>query len=657
MKTHHTSACLILVAILAAGCGGGSSAGSGNCSLGSAAGCGGTLPPPPPPTSGGNDPPPPVDPAASVETVSLVASSSELPSSGLPGTEVTVTALLKSASNVAVGGAKVDFSSDSGFLAVTSATSDASGKVTAILSTGGSQQNRPIKVTARAGSKAGDVIVNVTGTHFAFAAPSFVPLGSTTSVLATLLDSADRPIAGQPVTASGTGGGSVSLGASTTDSRGQVPVRISAATRGPGEVTVSALGASATRAISVTGSDVALLPAVTVGAGGSELLQEVKVGACAPVDGAIASGAGGSVTLSTSRGELYSDAACTQALSGPVGFSGASFRRAWIKSDNVGVASIDAIVSNGARGSTRLEFVASLSATARVNVQPDLAVVGSGERSTLIAVVRDGTPANNLVKGATVQFSILADPSGGTLLSPFSSVTGSDGVARAVFQAGPADGGKDGTVIQARIVDVPSATGTANLTVNKKALSIQFGTGNKLIVHSLAVLQQDFAVFVSDSAGNPVRDVTISAAAWPVSYWKGELKWKPMVKDTLSPGMWAAEYSAQCMNEDVQRRGLFDSAFDRNGNRMLDPGIPLNVSSSGKTDALGLATVSLRYPADRAYWVSVELTVTGTVSGTESVARNTFLLTGVAGDYNEVTVQPPGRLSPFGLAASCATTH
>jgi hypothetical protein len=277
-------------------------------------------------------------------------------------------------------------------------------------------------------------------------------------------------------------------------------------------------------------------------------------------------------------------------------------------------------------------------------------VVGSGERSTLIAVVRDGTAANNLVKGATVQFSIVSDPSGGNLLSPFTSVTGSDGIARAVFVGGPADGGKNGTVIQARIAELPSATGVTSLTVNKKALSIQFGTGNQLIEFSTAVLQEDFAVFVSDSAGNPVRDVAISAAAWPTYYKKGHYDFYIDPDVVGDKGIWrVADASYVCANEDVQRKGLYESAYDTNNDGMLEPGIPLTVSASGKTDAMGMATVSLRYPRDRAAWVKVELTVTGTVSGTESLARNAFWLPALAKDLSEKGVTPPGRISPYGM--------
>jgi hypothetical protein len=663
LKTRYTSACLLAVAVLLSGCGGGGgSASTGSCSLGASSGCGGTLPPDPPVTPGTpgtpGTPTPPPDPSASVGSVDLVASSAELGSAGQAGAEVVVTALVKTSGNVAVSGAAVQFAADSGFLAVTSATSDATGKATARLGTGGSRANRPIKVTATVNGKSAATVVNVTGTHLLFNAPAYMAVGDSNTVSATLLDSANQPIAGQAIAASAKNGNTVRLGAAASDSNGQVQVQIGATTRGTEEITLSALGASMTRQVTVTGTDISLSPSVTLDASGNQVLKEIKIGACAPIDGGTTLAAA-SVTISASRGTLYRDAGCSQPLTGALPVTNGKFPTAYIVSDNAGVTTIDGALSNGAHGSTSLEFVAPLAATSHVTLQADQAVVGSGERSTIIAVVRDGTTANNLVKGATVQFSIVADSSGGNLLAPFSAVTGSDGVARAVFVGGPADSGKEGAVIQARITELSYATTSIALTVNKKALSIQFGTGNSVVEYSSTVFQKDFTVFVSDSAGNAVKDVVISAAAWATDYVKGYYVWNNYSGSTtgIEQGYWGIKRTAICPNEDIFRKGLFDYALDANGNGRLDPGIPLTITGSAKTDALGMAVVSVRYPRDRATWIVAELTVTGTVSGTEAVARRSQELPGLASDYAFYDVAPPGRISPYGSSASCRDTN
>jgi hypothetical protein len=638
---------MLLVAILAAGCGGGGGEGSSTCSLGASVGCGGSITPPGPPDGSGG---PSTNPSAAVAAVSVVTSGTDLPSSGLPGTEVTVTALVKSSANVGIAGAKVEFAADSGFLSVASATTDESGKATAKLSTGGSPANRPIQVTVKSGNQSGSATVSVSGTRLSFNAPASLAVGGNAELVATLVDSAGRPIQGATVTASARIGNAITLGAPRTDASGQVPVQLKGSARGTEEFTVGALGVTVTRAVVVSGGDVVFQPAITTDTNGAETLKEVAAGSCTQVDGTSTSGSG-SITLSTSRGTLYSDAACTHPVAGPLGYSGGTLPRVWLKSADVGVATIDGVLASGGRGSTRIEFIAPLRPTSRVDLQADQALVGAGERSTLVAVVRDGTSANNVVKGATVQFSIVSDLSGGALLAPLSAVTGSDGVARAVFVAGPNAGDKSATVIQAKVLELPSATSTTSLTVNKKALSIQFGTGNKLIAFNGAVLQQDFAVFVSDSAGNPVKDVTISASAWVINYSKGSFALQ-------STGGWTQHALVTCPNEDVLRRGIFDRALDTNGNGILDPGVPLTITVSGKTDAMGLAMLALRYPADRAYWNDVEVKVSGTVAGTETTPRSMVLtLGGIANDYNDDTVPPPGAISPYGTSGSCTSAN
>lgn len=653
MRTLQYSAWILAAGLALAGCGGGGGGeiGPNTCSLTNPGGCGGTAQPAPSPAP----PPAPPSPAENAAAISLVFSGSELGSAGMAGDDVSVTALVKSADNTAVADAPISFSADSGFLAVSSVKTDRGGKASAMLGTGGSRMNRPIRITARVGSQVTSAVVNVVGTRLTVSGPGALKLGESADLVATLVDSANRPISGETVTYGVKNGNGLTTASSVSDSQGQVRMKLQGSQRGDEQVTVAALGATAAKPVAVTGSELVLQPSITVNAGGLELLKEIVVGTCSPVDGNYLTSQTGNVVLTASRGGLYSDALCTQPLTGSLAIASGSIPRSYIRSDNAGVSTIDAVVAGGASGATRIEFVAPLAATSTLNLQSDLAVVGSGERSNLIAVVRDGTAANNLVKGALVQFSIVTDPSGGNLALPFTAVTGSDGIARGVFVAGPGDGGKDGTVLQARLAALPLAVASTVLTVNKKALSIQFGTGNLLSEYSAAVLQKEFAVFVSDSAGNPVRDVAITAAAWPTMYAKGGHRWEHFNPPLLEPGMWVPEPTIICDNEDVARRGLFDPTFDRNGNGVLDPGIPLSVVSGGKTDALGMTTVTLRYPRDRANWVKVELTVAGTVAGTESRARNAFWLPSLAEDADKFGVSPPGATSPYGVSPSCSS--
>lgn len=675
----HRLPAAFLTALLVslAGCGGGGStdtqAGAG-CSLHSTAGCGGSPPPPinppvNPPVTPPITPPviPPVtppEPASLASAVNLVFSSTELASAGLAGSEVAVTALVKDGANLALPNATISFAADSGILGSVDAVTDKNGQARALLGTGGANSNRNITVTANVGARSGKGTVAVTGSSVELLGPAALMLGQGADLTVTVRDSAKRPVAGAAIAYSTGAGNGLRVkdgGAALSNAQGQLLLRLTAGSLGKDAVSVSALGAAAAQAYAVAGSELRLSPAVGQDASGADVLPEVATLACQPIDvrydkAGVAQT--GSASLSTSRGSLFADSACSQAVPASLIFNNGNLPRSYVQSANAGVATITAAVAGGPSAQTRLEFVAPLSPASKLAVQAEPAVLrantatsaDSASISTISAVVRDGA-ASNLVKNAPVLFSILSDPSGGYLRQAGRVLTGSDGLARAVYVAGQADSGRDGVLIQARIEGAAQAAATAlvRLTVARQALSIKLGTGSLLHEYSTSVLQKDFTVFVSDSAGNAVSGVAITAAAWPSRYAKGYYVWeadKPEFPDT---GVWRLalpRYS--CANEDVLRNGIFDAAYDRNGNGVLDPGIPLTVSASGLSDALGMATVTLSYPRNHGSWVHVALTVRGTVSGTEASATADFPLSTLARDFSARRVDPPGRISPYG---------
>ena len=669
---RHLSAALLAAFLVSlAGCGGGSAdtqAGAG-CSLHGTAGCGGSPPPLNPPVTPPVTPPviPPVtppEPATLASAVNLVFSSTELASAGLAGSEVAVTALVKDDANLALPNAKISFATDSGILGSVDAVTDKNGQARALLGTGGANSNRSITVTANVGMRSGKGTVAVTGSTVEVLGPAALMLGQGADLTVTVRDSARKPVSGAAIAYSTGAGNGVRVkdgGAALSNAQGQLVLRLTAGSLGKDAVSVNALGAAATQAYAVAGSDLRLNPAVSQDAGGADVLPEVGTLACQPIDvrydkAGVAQT--GSASLSTSRGSLFADSACSQALPTSLMFSNGNLPHSYVQSANAGVTTITAAVAGGPSAQTRLEFVAPLSAASKLAVQAEPAVLranmtpsaGSANISIIGAVVRDGT-ANNLVKNAPVLFTILSDPSGGYLRQAGRVLTGSDGLARAEYVAGAADSGRDGVLIQARIEGAAQAAATAlvRLTVARQALSIKLGTGSLLREYSASVLQKDFAVFVSDSAGNAVPGVAITAAAWPSRYAKGYYVWqadKPEFPDT---GVWRLalpHYS--CANEDVLRNGIFDAAYDGNGNGVLDPGIPLTVSTSGLSDALGMATVTVSYPRNFASWVRIALTVRGAVSGTEASATADLPLPTLASDFSARRVDPPGRLSPYG---------
>ena len=368
----------------------------------------------------------------------------------------------------------------------------------------------------------------------------------------------------------------------------------------------------------------------------------------------------GPVALSASRGAIYSDPGCTSALNTPLTLVNGN-ATGYVSALSPGVATLTAN-AGGVTVQGTLEFVAPLTASATISVQADPAVVGANlpgstvQQTTLRAIVRDGTSENNLVKNAQVAFSIVTDPSGGSLTQPSVVTTASDGSASVSYIAGTADTKLDGVTIQAQLQGASTASALVNLTVAKKSLFISAGTGATIGTPNPATYQVDYAVFVTDAAGNAVPGVNITGSVRPRYYYKGQLYFLGI------QGPWAVSTDADkiqtaCLNEDTNSNGILDSVEDINGNGRLDPGIPITVTSSGTTDANGQAVVSLIYPRDRANWLDVDLTSRGQVSGTEARYVGYTRLPGLATDYSSVTTAPPGRYSPYGTVRTGDTLN
>jgi hypothetical protein len=210
--------------------------------------------------------------------------------------------------------------------------------------------------------------------------------------------------------------------------------------------------------------------------------------------------------------------------------------------------------------------------------------------------------------------------------------------------------------------NAPSSTPTSapsplpNDTQDTPPISIQFGTGNLVTPYSATLYKKDYSILISDASGNPVSGASVTVSVWPIAYRKGRYRWMSYTPGAISePGSWVFDASlSNCANEDVNRNGVRDAGEDINDNGALEPGVPITVNISGVTDAAGIANISLIYPKDRANWTDVELTVRGTVVGTESVAKNAFALPGLADDYTKLQVSPPGQPSPYGVEG-CAS--
>jgi hypothetical protein len=582
-----------------------------------------------------------------VPTLTLTADSGTLPSGGTKN--VTVTALVRDANNNVVPNVTVSLKSDSGSLSVTNPVTNAQGVVTGTLGIGGDATSRDIKVSASVtGAAATPIVVRVSGNVLTLSAAPSISVGASTDVTVKLVDSAGNPLVGKPVTYS-SNANSLTVkdgGSAVTNSGGQLVLSYTASGGTADVVSVKAMGELASTGITINSSTFA----VRVLDGSGNVEASAAIGGCQQV--AVTNAPGSSVTISTSRGTVYSNASCSAALSGALGLSGGA-ATAYVNATGPGVATLTAN-AGGQTTQTVLEFYAPVTSVSTITLQVDPAIIGTNaagstsEQATLRAVVRDGTAQNNLVKNATVSFSILSDPSGGKLTEPSVATTGADGASSTNFIAGSSVTPTGGVRIQARLIGGSNAAATATLTVAQKSLFISAGTGNTVLTPSSTTYQMDYVVIVTDATGNAVRNVNLTAAVLPTFYYKGALAY------TAPTGPWEPVSRTACANEDLNNNGILDAGEDFNGNGVLDPGIPVTVTPTVTTDSTGRATVSLVYPRDRVYWLDVNLTIQGATQGTESRYTSLVHLIGLSGDYSSQNVRPPGATSPYGVSTTCS---
>ncbi|MGH8254124.1 MAG: hypothetical protein ACRES2_08785, partial [Steroidobacteraceae bacterium] len=349
-------------------------------------------------------------------------------------TSANLTAYVRDANNNFVSGALVVFTSDSGGLAVTQATTDDHGVATATLNTLGDPSDRPIAITATVTTKTGDIsgtaTVNVTGTTLNLQGQQALTVGQQALYTVRLVDSGNTPIAGATVTVTPPGALTVDQTTLTTDANGTATFTGTGATGSAGDLVVSALGAPGRIPISVNGDAVSFTAPAADSTVDLNTQQTVTVNWSQ--DGTPV--ANGTVNMATTRGCIVTGATTTctgQPTTATVMTDASGNATITVVSDNAGGATISGTVTGGTAGTLALEFIATTAAT--IDVQPDVFTLathgGTPDSSTITAVVRDAN--NNLVTGATVAFT-LNDVTGGTLTLP-TAITNTQGRAQTVY--------------------------------------------------------------------------------------------------------------------------------------------------------------------------------------------------------------------------------
>lgn len=319
------------------------------------------------------------------------------------------------------------------------------------------------------------------------------------------------------------------------------------------------------------------------------------------------------------------------------------------------------------------------------------ALTVNGE-TKVIALVKDANDAP--VKNAIVEFTILKDPSAGTLSTAY-ALTDDAGVATISYFAGSTPTPNEGVTIRANVKqisidgkledNVRQLTELKTLTVQSRATYIGFAFSDRLRNEGDRNIYylHDGSVFVNNNVGQPAANQEISISFVPVSYRLGQyyvIPAKSEVKDqdgnVISPEQklaWGFHYylptgtsvqdRPECANEDRNLNGILDTDEDINKNGKLDPLNPVTILSADgtkvidnqaiRTDELGKLDFSIRYPKEVADWLTGVLKVTTRVDGSEYVEYRTIELSALADDVelSETEPQRPNWRSPFGTGA------
>ena len=612
------------------------------------AGCGGGSPVP-----AGGTPGAPGTPTAA--TIQLLAGNSQMPSSG--AAQIDVTAVVLSGTRQAVANRTVTFSTGSDSSAFfnnisAAGVSDANGLVTAKLNVGSNKANRTITLSATADGATGTNNVDVTGTTVTISGSSSLSSGATGTLNMTVSDSAGAPLPNVAVTVASQTGNTIELNPANgvTNNAGQVTAAVTASKPGNDVITATAAGASKTQSLSVSNASFAF----TTPAGAAQIPLNTPTAVSVKWTNLGSAVVGSQVSFSATRGTITASAP-TDASGNTPGVS--------ISSASAGPAIISASGPGGTPAATlNVVFVATSASSVTVQalpgtVQPTTTSASqTNNTSTISATVRDA--ANNLVQNARVNFTITADPSNGSLSAP-SAITDSSGIATVNYIAGRTSSPQNGVVISATVVDIsgtqltPPVSSSVALTVGGSALFVRLGTDNTIGTSATAPAAhtKTYLAIVTDSAGNPAPLGTpVRFVLRPSRYAKGYF--------TVPDTKWVQTVTKICLNEDLNFNGVLDTGEDTNANGLLDPAGVASVTGSALTDASGFAAATISYPKDHAKWVEVVLEARAGVVGNDPPNSTLpFFLMGLASDYTNKDISPPGELSPYGVGNVCTNTN
>lgn len=524
-------------------------------------------------------------------------------------TSATLTATLVDSSNAIMPGVAVSFSTTSGNLNASTATTDANGQAIVALKSGLSDlTNRTATVTASVAGQSASIPILIKGSTLALTLPSnTIQVG--TGTLAATATAVDAAGLGRPIQtirfsigAASTGAGTLSATTLTTDAVGVTPALTFTPTVAGTVVltaewldSAGAVTVTATKDIIVTGASATAFVITTPPANPVALSTGATQNLIVTVPTAIGGVTVTAIRISATSGTWVGASPATGPLSSivqtQVPYTGAVAASYTAPSNSGSVTvQVDALSGAGAvLSSLSRTFVISAPSTAAAQIflsasESTISPSSGGNISTLTleATVRDAT--YNTVGGAAVMFGLLGTTGSGETVSPAVVYTGSDGKASITFSAGTsptlaaihAQASIVGQVCDVTSLNLPPATetnklcDTTPLMVSSSAVSITVGFGTAITdTANSTQYKLPGSVLVVDSNGSAVAGATVTLTAFPAKYRNGSI---------YAVGFWnGSSWDYDCGGPFISSNPLggttsFTDNEDINRNAILDDG-------------------------------------------------------------------------------------
>lgn len=569
-------------------------------------------------------------------------------------TTATLTATLVDSSNALMSGVDISFSTSSGNLNASSATTDANGQATVTLRSGlANFSNRTALVTASVSGQAASIPILIQGSTLALTlSASSVAVGATTPVTATATatDAGGLGKSSQTIRfsigAASTGTGTLSAATLTTNASGiATPLTFTPTAAGTVVLTAEwldatgAVTATATQSIDVTATGTSF--AITTPAVNPTALSTAGVQAIAVTVPALIAGTGVfSVRLSATSGSLTASSPPTGPLSSilqtPVSNAVAALYTAPANSGSVTVQ-VDALdVSGTTLSSLTRTFVISATAAsaAQIFLNASASTISPSSGSTISTLTLEATVRDafsNAVGGAPVMFGLIGTTGSGETVSPavvYTNSTDSLGIASTTFSAGTlptlasiyARSSIVGQVCTGVMPD-PIATetnllcDTTELKVSSKAASITIGFGTTIEdTANSTQYKMPGSVLVVDSNGSAVAGETVTLTVFPARYRNGSIYaiqfWNGTAFEWQCGGPYdtLGNITSFTDNEDINRNTILDDGTLAPAEDTTAP------MTAAQTAALAIPDNMLISPAQAAGG-AVPMTVTTDSSG------------------------------------------